>query len=116
MSENCQFWILYGKHTLFYCGLDKKHKGDHQIAIPKNFKENQDEIIMKKENKDVNQMPIIKKLIKKLKEALTFPKSSDYIYVCLDCKEEFDGIQVELFIKHQIDFKHWEASKYKKEK
>jgi len=48
MSDNCQFWILYGKHTLFYCGLDKNHKGDHQIAIPKKFKEKQDEVIMKK--------------------------------------------------------------------
>ena len=39
VEKNCQFWILYGKHTLFYCGLDENHKGDHQIAIPGNFKE-----------------------------------------------------------------------------
>ena len=39
-EEKCPFWILYGKHTLFYCGLDKDHKEeDHLIAIPKNFKE-----------------------------------------------------------------------------
>ncbi len=38
-AKKCQFWILHGQHTLFYCGLEKNHKSDHQIAIPRNFKE-----------------------------------------------------------------------------
>ena len=38
-SNLCKFWILQGKHTLFYCGLPEEHEGDHLIAIPKNFNE-----------------------------------------------------------------------------
>lgn len=38
-SNLCKFWIIHGNHTFFYCGLPEGHKEDHQILIPKNFKE-----------------------------------------------------------------------------
>ena len=57
---------------------------------------------------------ILINLIHSIKKAFTFVGSSHYIYECLNCKEKFDGNKVEYFIKHQIDCKHYEYTKYKK--
>lgn len=57
---------------------------------------------------------MIKKIINYIKEAFTFPKSSEFIYECINCGEKFDGKTVEYFIKHQIDLKHFDARKYRK--
>jgi len=51
-------------------------------------------------------------IIEKIKNFLN-DKSSNYTFECLNCEKKFDGIRVEYFIKHQIDYKHWD---YKKEK
>ncbi len=54
-------------------------------------------------------------IISMIRELFTFEKSSNYIFECLNCGEKFDGIRVDYFIKHQIDYKHWDARKFKKE-
>lgn len=56
----------------------------------------------------------ISKLIEKIKKFWN-AKTSDNIFECLNCGEKFDGIRVDYFIKHQLDYKHWDARKYKKE-
>ena len=61
-------------------------------------------------------MSVITKLKKTLKEAFTFEKSSDYIYQCLNCKEEFDGAIIELFLTHQFVKKHFDYTRKRKEK
>ena len=33
----CLFYIMYGKDTIWHCGLEANHEGDHQIAIPKSI-------------------------------------------------------------------------------
>lgn len=33
-SKLCKFWILHGEDSLFYCGLDDGHDGDHMVAFP----------------------------------------------------------------------------------
>jgi len=53
---------------------------------------------------------------KTIKEIFSFPPSKDFIWTCLNCNKEFDGAQVELFIKHQIDEKHFDAAKRRKVK
>ena len=59
-------------------------------------------------------------VFKKLKELFSFSTmydsnyNCDYNWVCLDCGELFDCIKLELFIKHQIDNKHYNAQKRKK--
>lgn len=51
------------------------------------------------------------KIIETIKNILKTSPARNYIFICLDCKEEFDGSQVELFIKHQITEKHYNATK-----
>lgn len=55
-------------------------------------------------------------ILKKLKELFSFSTSfdRDYNWVCLDCGKLFDGNAPELFIKHQIDNKHYNVEKRKK--
>jgi len=53
-------------------------------------------------------------VIKKIKDFWN-DKSSNYMHECLNCGKKFDGIRVEYFIKHQLDYKHWDSRKYKKE-
>jgi hypothetical protein len=38
-SKLCKFWVLYGEDSLFYCGLDEKHDGDHLVAFPNKEKD-----------------------------------------------------------------------------
>lgn len=51
------------------------------------------------------------KIIETIKNILKTSPAKNYIFICLDCNTEFDGSQVEIFIKHQIDEKHYNASK-----
>jgi len=55
-------------------------------------------------------------ILKKLKEFFSFSTiyDCDYNWVCVDCGKLFDCIKLELFIKHQIDNKHYNAQKRKK--
>lgn len=52
---------------------------------------------------------------KKIKKIITPEKSFHYIYECLNCGEKFDGKRVEYFIKHQINSKHFDYTKSKKQ-
>lgn len=52
---------------------------------------------------------------KKIKEFLEFPSHyQDYFSVCLDCGSVFEKKRIEVFIKHQIDKKHYNASRINK--
>jgi len=54
------------------------------------------------------------KLIEKIKNVWD-DKISNYIFKCLNCGEKFDGNRAEYFIKHQIDSKHFDYTKSKKQ-
>ncbi len=53
----------------------------------------------------------IKNTLQKLKKSIMGNSLSEVVFVCLNCGEEFEGIRVEIFIKHQIDNKHFEWTK-----
>jgi len=57
-------------------------------------------------------------IFKKLKELFSFSTiyDCDYNWVCQNCGKIFDCKVFELFIKHQIDNKHYNAQKVKKVK
>ena len=62
-------------------------------------------------------MKIITKL-KDLKEKISKvlnDKVSNYVYECVNCGKKYDGTHVEKFIQHQIDYQHFESTKYRKE-
>ena len=53
-------------------------------------------------------------LIDAIKKIFTIDKVTNYTFVCRNCDTSFDGSEVENFIKHQLDEKHFDYYKVKK--
>lgn len=51
------------------------------------------------------------KLFDTIKNILTSSPARDFNFICVSCGLVFDGIEVEMFIKHQITEKHYNAKK-----
>ncbi len=50
-------------------------------------------------------------LYERIKELFTFVPAKKYEYICLHCDKVFDGANIEIFIKHQIDEKHYDCTR-----